>query len=216
MNKKKTMLKIESPMIPSELPALMLLDLQLNGHFEMGMVQDCIVEHQTNHKVTFDKIIFKNVTFTEATLSGVELTDIIFEKCDLSNADLSDAVIHRTEFKECKMIGINMTGATLRNVLLDRCMADYATVRFSNAKQFLIQDSSLRQSDFCYSKLHKFELYRSNIDQALFAGTELNGIDLSDCEFNGLGVDVESLKGCIISREQAYTFAALFGLIVKD
>ncbi|WP_260982253.1 hypothetical protein [Paenibacillus sp. 32O-W] len=54
------------------------------------------------------------------------------------------------------------------------------------------------------------------MDQAQLSGTRLNGIDLSDCQFNGLGVGVEDLQGCIITREQAYLFASLFGLIVKE
>jgi uncharacterized protein YjbI with pentapeptide repeats len=218
MNKKKKVMKIEPPKIfPSELPIFKLpVNIQSHDIFEMGMIQDCAIEHQQVNKVIFDKMIFKNVTFTKITLTEVELTDVIFEKCDLSNVDFSEAVIHRTEFIECKMIGTNLTGVTLRNVLFDSCLADYATFRFSNAKQMIIQDSFLRNADFCYSKLQKFQLFRSNIDQAQLSGTELDGIDLSDCEFNGLGVGLEDLKGCIISREQAYIFANLIGLIIND
>ncbi len=54
------------------------------------------------------------------------------------------------------------------------------------------------------------------MDQAQLSGTKLDGIDLSDCEFDGLGVTLEDLKGCTISREQAYIFAKMFGLIVKE
>jgi uncharacterized protein YjbI with pentapeptide repeats len=216
MTKKKKIMKIEPPKIPSELPVFILLDIHSNDFFEMGMIQDCVVKNQKANKVIFDKIIFKNTTFTGTSLTGVELTDVIFEKCDLSNVDFSNAIIHRTEFKECKMIGINLTGVTLRNVLFDSCLADYATFRFSNTKQVIIQDSFLCKTDFCYSKLQKIELYRSNIDQAQLSGIKLDGIDLSTCEFNGLGVEVEDLKGCIISREQAYIFANLFGLIVNE
>lgn len=182
----------------------------------MGMIVDCVIEDQEANKVTFDKIIFKNVTFTESTLTGVELTDVIFEQCDLSNVDFSDAIIHRTEFKDCKMIGTNLSSGTLRNVLFDSCIADYATFRYANTKQVFIQDSSLCKTDFSFSKSQKIELFRSNIDLAQFSGTELDGIDLSDCEFNGLGVDVTNLQGCTISREQAYIFANLFRLIVKE
>lgn len=209
-------MKIEPPKIPSELAIIKIMDVDSNGSFDMGTIQDCVIENLEANKTIFDQIIFKNVTFTETALTGVELTDVIFEKCDLSNVNFSGAIIHRTEFKECKMIGIDLTDATLRNVLFDHCVADYATFRFTNTKQVIVQDSTLCKADFYHSKLNKIELYRSNIDQAQFSGTELNGIDLSDCEFNGLGVEVENLKGCIISREQAYVFVNLFGLIVNE
>jgi len=217
MNKKKKSMKIESPkIIPGELSVFTQLDVQSNDFFEMGTIQDCVIENQNANKVTFDKFSFKNVTFTETALTGVEFTDVIFERCDLSNIDFSDAIIHRTKFLECKMIGINLSGATLRNVLFDRCLGDYATFRFSNTKQVIVQDSSFYKTDFISSKLHKIDLSRTNIDQSQWSGTKLDGIDLSDCEFNGLGAAVEDLKGCIISREQAYVFATMFGLIVNE
>lgn len=216
MNKKKKMMKIETPRIPSELPVTMRQDIQSNDFLEMEMIQDCEIENSKANKVIFDKIIFRNVTFTETAFTSAELTDVIFEKCDLSNVDFSDAVIHRTEFKDCKMIGINLSGTTLRNILFDNCLADYAAFRFANIKQVIIQDSFLSKADFSYCKLQKFEFSRCTIDQVQFSGTELNGIDLSDCSFSGLGVFVENLKGCIISREQAYIFANLFGLIINE
>ncbi|RNB80212.1 hypothetical protein EDM56_27790 [Brevibacillus fluminis] len=76
----KRIIKIEPPKIPSEPPELKLLDIHSNDLFEMGMIQDCLIDNQKASKVTFEKIIFKNVTFTETTLTGVEFTDVLFEK----------------------------------------------------------------------------------------------------------------------------------------
>ncbi|MFF2889398.1 pentapeptide repeat-containing protein [Paenibacillus sp. NPDC057967] len=215
MTKKKTM-KIETPILPAELPIQPKPDLTVQDFVEMGIIQDCSFDERDIDRVTFEKIIFRNVTFADTSWARMELTDVIFEKCDFSNADWTDAVLHRTEFRDCKMIGMQLTGATIRNVLIDNALADYASLRVSNTKQFIIQDSSLSRADFCFAKLQKTELSRCNIDRAQFSGTPLSGMDLSDCEFNGLSVNIEDLKGCMISREQAYVFAALFGLIVNE
>jgi len=213
----KKIVKIEPPkLFLNDLPVFKQLTIQSDDFFEMRMIEDCVIENQTAHKVTFEKIIFKNVTFTETILRGAEFTDVIFERCDLSNVDFTDAIIHRTKFNECKMIGINFASVTLRNVEMTSCIADYASFKLSNIKQTIIQDSSLRKTDFSNSKIQKFHLFSANIDQAQLSGTKLEGIDLSDCEFDGLGVTVEDLKGCIISREQTYIFAKLFGLIVNE
>ncbi|WP_227011657.1 pentapeptide repeat-containing protein [Paenibacillus lutimineralis] len=217
MNKKRKTLKIEPPRVaPDELSLLELPGIGSNDNYEMALVQDCVIEDQEANKATFDMVKFKNVLFSNTSLTGIELTDVIFEKCDLSNIDFSGAIIHRTEFRDCKMMGMNLTDATLRNVVLNHCLADYANFRFSNMKQVIIQDSFLRKADFGYSKWLKVEFYQADIDQAQLSDIDLNGIDLSDCAFNGLGVNVENLRGCIITREQAYVFANLFGLIIKE
>lgn len=215
MTKKKPM-KIEAPILPADLTIQPKPDLTVQDFVDMCIIQDCVFDERDVDRVAFEKIIFRNVTFADTSWSRMELTDIIFEKCDLSNADWTDAVIHRTEFRDCKMIGMQLTGATIRNVLIDNALADYASLRVSNTKQLVIQDSSLSRADLCFAKLQKTELTRCNIDRAQFSGTPLGGMDLSDCEFNGLSVNVEDLKGCIISREQAYVFAALFGLVLNE
>jgi len=216
MNTGRKMMKLESPkLLYSDLLNLALSHIQSRDMFEVGMIQDTVIEHQHANKVIFDKIVFKNVTFLESSLTGIELTDVIFENCDLSNIDFSNAIIHRTQFKECKMIGINLTDATLRNVLFEHCLADYATFRLSNSKAVVFAASSLLGSDFCFCTFNKVELHGVELDQAQFTATKLKGVDLSDSQFGSLGVDVDQIKGCIISREQAYVFAGLLGLIVN-
>lgn len=49
----------------------------------------------------------------------------------------------------------------------------------------------------------------------MLSGSKLNGIDLSDCEFDGLQVDIEDLNGRIISPHQASSFVGLLGLVIK-
>ncbi len=54
------------------------------------------------------------------------------------------------------------------------------------------------------------------MDQANLSGSKLEGIDLSDCEFDGLMVEIEDLKGCTISHSQASSFVGLLGLVIKS
>ncbi|MNH40680.1 hypothetical protein D3C79_1020360 [compost metagenome] len=56
----------------------------------------------------------------------------------------------------------------------------------------------------------------TNIDQAQLSQTKLGGIDISSCEFNGLGASIEDLRRCVISPAQAITLATMFGLVVNQ
>ncbi|CAG7648571.1 pentapeptide repeat-containing protein [Paenibacillus allorhizosphaerae] len=209
---------IEAPKLPKTLANITqpAYHLQPEDEFSLGIICDCTIDSQTAGKVSFDKIVFQNVTFTETSLTDLELTDIVFERCDLSNVIFHDAIIHRTAFYDCKMIGVDLTGATFRNVQFHRCIADYATFRFSNAKQALFQECSLCSADFYNAAFQKVYFSRSNMDRAQMTGVKLEGIDLSDCEFDALGAGLADLQGCVISREQASVFAKQFGLAIKE
>lgn len=47
------------------------------------------------------------------------------------------------------------------------------------------------------------------------SGTSLSGIDLSDSNVEGLGIQPENLKGAIVSSMQAVDFSRLLGLVIN-
>ena len=137
MEEVKVKYKILSPKIANGLEPLFFdnKDIQCNDSYCDGVIADCIIENQSAEHVSFDQVIFRNVIFKDANFRAVELTDIRFENCDLSNADLSGAIIHRVEMINCKILGLNLSEATLRNVLFDDCNGRYISFRFSDCKQ---------------------------------------------------------------------------------
>lgn len=210
-------IKMDSPKItdPDALHPQQIYALGAKDEFSNCIISDTVIDNQEANKVSFDKVIFKNVTITESSLTGIELMDVIFERCDLSNVDFTNAIIHRTEFRNCKLIGTDFTKGRFQNVRIMNCIGDFATFRFANLKQFSFENSSLTNSDYYQSTLLNVSFTECNIDQATLSGAKLKGIDLSDCEFSGLIVDVKDLEGCIISAQQAASFAGLLGLVIK-
>lgn len=216
MSSKKV--KIEAPKLPSTLDALDVPDYEWADEHEISdsIIKDCSIQNQSAYKACFDRVVFNNVVFRATSLRKAEFTDVRFENCDLSNIELSEVVLHRVSFHNCKMLGMDITGSTLRNVLFEQCAGDYAVMRFSNAKNVKFVKSSLAKADMSNMTLASFYLNEVNIDQAQLSLTKLGGIDISSCEFNGLGASLEELRRCIISPAQAITFATLFGLVVND
>lgn len=209
--------KLDLPKIPDGLVSITndLNRLRTKDEFRLGQASDCTIAGQDAQKISIDKCIFRNVTVTESSLVGIEMTDVVFEKCDLSNVCLTDAFLHRVEFRNCKLIGTDFTRSRFQNVRFLGCVGDYMLLRFAHFKQVAFENSSLRSSDFYYSTLHKTAFSACHIDQTVFSGCKLEGIDLSDCEYDGLIVEIEDLNGCIISQRHASSFVGLLGLITK-
>jgi len=41
-------------------------------------------------------------------------------------------------------------------------------------------------------------------------------MDISDCEFEGVSLSIDDIKGAIVSPMQAMDFSRLLGLIIKE
>lgn len=213
-NKKE---KIEAPKIPAYLEPITLSDYELEDEQLLtdGVIQDCEITNQTGYKVCFDRLRFTNTTFRGINLNKAEFTDVVFENCDLSNINLNESIFHRVIFHKCKLLGVDLSGSTLRNVVFDTCYADYAVLRFANAKLVKLMNSSFAKADFFSMNISSIIFEETNLDQSQFSQTKLGGIDLSSCDFESLGASLEDLQGCIISPMQAAVFASLFGLVVN-
>ncbi|MFD2875610.1 pentapeptide repeat-containing protein [Paenibacillus rhizoplanae] len=64
---------------------------------------------------------------------------MIFDHCDLSNVDFSDAFIHRTEFRDCRLIGTDFTRARFQNVSFTGCIGEFAVFRFCQLQRGLLR-----------------------------------------------------------------------------
>ncbi|CAM4429032.1 uncharacterized protein YjbI with pentapeptide repeats [Paenibacillus endophyticus] len=210
--------KLDLPKIPEGLTALDVPDYEWADEHEISdsIIEDCGIHNQSAYKPCFDRVVFQNVVFRGTSLRKAEFTDVRFVNCDLSNIDLSEVILHRVSFHNCKLLGMDITGSTLRNVWFEQCYADYAVLRFTNAKGVKFEKTSLAKADLSNMTIAQFYMKEANIDQAQFSQTKLGGVDISSCEFNAIGAGLEDLRRCIISPAQAITFAAHFGLVVDD
>ncbi|WP_053955016.1 pentapeptide repeat-containing protein [Inediibacterium massiliense] len=191
-------------------------DIKDEDKFEHVYISDCSIDNQMAYQVSFEGVIFKNVSFQDIALESLELTNVRFENCDLSNVDFKGAIIHRTEFVNCKLIGIDLSNATLQNVYVKECNGKFSFMRFIQMKKVLFQDSLLENSDFQNSKLSKIQFDNCNLQLSQMSGTSLSGIDLSTSIVDGLGVRQEDIRGAIVSPLQAVNFSKLLGLVIKS
>ncbi|MCY9110007.1 pentapeptide repeat-containing protein [Bacillus atrophaeus] len=206
---------IQKPRIPETLTAASFDEgLMQDDRLEMCLIEDCSIIGEDIERICADQVVFRNVAFIDVSFRNIELTDVLFEKCDLSNADFSGAIIHRTEWGQSKLLGINLAEATMRNVLFSQCPANFSSFLFSNMKQVRFDQCSLLQCECNDAVLQHTHFDSCDLEGANFIGTSLQKMDLSSCRFEQIHVSLEKLKGCKITPQQATVFARALGAVI--
>ncbi|WP_094602980.1 hypothetical protein SPSIL_040840 [Sporomusa silvacetica DSM 10669] len=215
MVKTFTKTKLKAPNLPQQLPLVHIHDFHDEDCVKLSLIQDCTFEAQNATNIVVSQVLFKNVVFNYTHWPFAKITDTIFEKCDLSNVNFSQCFMDRVRLTNCKLVGIDMTEASLRNIVFEDCNAAYSVLRFTNCKKVNFHNSSFAEADLYSATLTDVNFAHCNLDKVQFSGTKLAGIDLSTCQFYQLGLTPDNLRGCIIAPEQAIALANIFGVVIK-
>ena len=159
----------------------------------------------------FDGIIFDEVSIKFGTLEDVE-----FINSDLSNLSFIDSHMFRVSFKNCKLLGTNFIDTTLDNIIIEDSMCSMANltgVKINNSK---ISDSNFKSSSINNSELKNLILDRVNFSNSDFMNTKLKDMDLSSCNIEEINIDLNCIKGAIISLEQTMDLIGLLGVKIKE
>jgi uncharacterized protein YjbI with pentapeptide repeats len=211
------LLKFDKPKLPKELNELDIANLlDEDRYISRGIVRSWGINELPEGKITFDQIHFQEVNFEGIQFEQVEFIDCRFDRCDLSNVNLGESIIHRVEFHQSKLVGMQSSQSRLGHVLIQDCVANYTSFSFSQFKHVRFQQTSLCKSDFFESKFTKVEFNTCELDGANFSETSLENIDLSTCTYEQVTVSVDKLAGCTVSTEQALGFAKSLGLVIKE
>ena len=124
--------------------------------------------------------------------------------------------MERVQFCNCKLVGIDMTEASMRNVALNSCNASYAALRNIKCAKSAFHNTSFSEADIYAATFADVKFISCNLDRVQLTGTKLAGIDLSTCQFYQLALTLNDLRGCIIAPAQALTLATIFGVVIKE
>jgi len=166
-------------------------------------------------RVAFKSVKFTNVVFEGTSFYRGDFTHVVFEGCDLSNVDLSNAVFDKCTFKSCKLIGTNLSESGFSDVVFEGCNLQYANFRFTRHKNVAFYESKLTLMEMKNSNLSKCHFIKCEMDQMLFYGTPLRGIDLRGNTFVKMDLTLDDLRGAIITPDQGMSFLGLLGVEIK-
>ena len=214
----KAVFTILSPKLPENLEVMREWTGSFKDEEEVyeSQIADCVIEEQQADRLRFRGVHFKNVIFREIEFSRADLEDVRFENCDLSNVNLEGSLFHRVEFINCKLVGANFSESSFKNVVIEQSNARYANCSYTHWKRAKMEKTIFSTTDFRGSKFVDMHLLETEFRESMLAGTKLKGIDLSDCDIQGVGVQVEDLTGVIVSPLQAVELSKLFGLVIKE
>ncbi len=159
----------------------------------------------------FDGIIFDEVNIKFGTLEDVE-----FINCDLSNLSFIDTYIFRVSFKNCKLFGTNFIDTTLDNVVIKDSMCNMANFTGAKIYNSKISDSNFKSSSIETSELKQLILDRVNFGNSVFSNSSLKDVDLSNSNIEEVNIDLNCIKGAIISLEQIMDLIGLIGVKIKE
>lgn len=211
-------MRIVQPRIPNQLEKTEFSRIFEDDYTELHLVEvtNARFTEDVLHDMRLGQTVVKNSHFANTDFTGIDLSDVRFENCDFSNADLSNASMIRVEFVDCKLLGINLSESYIGQTGFHCCIINlgiFAQTKFENV---LFEESILENADFFDCTFKKLGFDTCHINDVNFRETSLKGIDISSSEFETIGVSMEHLKGCIVSRHQAAYFAGLLGIQIKD
>ena len=116
--------------------------------------------------------------FTNANLSGADLSWTFLKYADLSGTKLRDTNLNCCTLTDVDFRYSDMRGANLQSTDLSRAILDKADASNVNLKSADLTDSS-----FVGAKLHDTNMTNATLSGADFTGTDLTSVDLTDAIF---------------------------------
>lgn len=187
-----------------------------DGYVERARIEGGNVVGDEEERLSFDDVIFKDVSFSGSELKTAEFVDVVFDTCDFSNVKFQNAMFHRCEFVNSKLTGADFANAKVGHTLFDECDGRYSNFSFSRMIEIDFNQCSLVDGDFYECTFKDVRFDKCKMDNINFSETDLNGVDLSNSVYDAIEVSLAKLAGCIVSTDQAIGFARVLGLSVKE
>ena len=130
----------------------------------------------------------------EVSFSGANLSRADLNHSQFTQADFSQACLKESNFSYCGFDRANMRGVDWRGGICNNCR--FYMVNFEEAQ---LSGALIRNSYFSHVNFKGASLQRGNFGEAHFAaGTDLEQLDLSGCNFAGA-----KLQGCYLTDSTA-------------
>jgi uncharacterized protein YjbI with pentapeptide repeats len=189
----------------------------LDGHrISSRRLVDCSLADYVGRDVSLERSICEKVSFAESRLHQMAVRDVRFLKCDMANAGWMGSFWDRVEIAGCRLIGFDVSQASMKNVLIRDCQADYSYFRFARFKKTVcFEGCSLKEANFQGADLRGVSFRNCDLSAVEMSQAKLLGADIRDSKIDGIKVSPEDLRGVVVDAIQAAYLSGLLGLIVR-
>lgn len=181
-----------------------------NRQFELDAL-----ENMEADLLDFAGCVFRRVQFAAVNARRVHFSNCRFEHCDLSGLPFKDGTLTRVEFIGCRGTGCAFERMKIKDVLFDQCQMNYLTLASCKLERVEFSGCDLSHAILFENVPKEWSLSNVRLCEAEIRGTSLKGVDLSDCEIDGIRVQPESLHGATVQLAQAPMLLGVFGVRVK-
>jgi uncharacterized protein YjbI with pentapeptide repeats len=178
--------------------------------FAMGAGSDSLAEVRI---VGARSVLLPTLTIEQSILEKCELRscnaqtmrwfDVVADHCDCANADFHYTVFDRIEVHDCKMTGVSLVEAKIKDAFFSSCQCEYALFRMARVSFSEFTGCNLREADFYGANLSGTVFRNCDLHSVDFTTSTLQGTDIRGCQIEGLKVNAEAVKGLIIDPAQA-------------
>ena len=148
-----------------------------------------------------------------------DLVDAVGVDLDWANERAFGLSALRVEFRRCRLTGVELAEATLRDVSFDECRIDLAGLRNAQLERVVFRDCRMGECDFYGSSLKDVLFERCELREATFSGCTLQRVELRGCDLARVR-GAEAFRGARMTWsdivENAALFAAVVGIEVVD
>lgn len=171
---------------------------------------------QSAASIRVEQALFKQVSWSETSLTAARFADVRFDACDLAGANWQAPRMSRVEFLNCRLIGMKLHQPEARDVLWRNCNLEYALSWNGSFKAARFENCVLSAASFEGADLSGVVFRQCDLSGADFRGATLAGADLRGSTLAGLQVGLAELRGAMIDPSQTASLAGLLGVVVKS
>jgi len=189
--------------------------------------------------VDYDTVLFEQADFDSPNAPNARFLECAFRRVSIANGKLPRANLRGVWMRDVRLTGTSLAesgwlevtvlgsslagvevfGAALRRVTFSGCKLDSVNFRAAQLTDVVFEDCVLRDVDFAGATLVRCSFPESQLIRADFSKVTMDKTDLRGAEL-GLIIDVQSLRGAIISSGQlalvAPVLAETLGIIIDD
>ena len=164
----------------------------------------------------FFKCKFSKIDFSKVLIGGARFDNCIFDNCTLQNVDLSKFGLYYCIFEKCKLFGVKVSNSKLKDVTFDNTEGMYNDFSYSSLVNVHFLDSILTYTNFEGIETKDLIYSHCNKKESVFYESNIRDVDFSSTEISDIKIDAKSLKGLIVSKEQAIALSRFLGIYIKE
>jgi uncharacterized protein YjbI with pentapeptide repeats len=127
-----------------------------------------------------------NARFIGVDLDRQELLDLKLDECDVSGVVARDIVMRRIQLHETRLRGVSIANGQLDDGLIDACITDELSMRFTRLRRVVFRGCDLSAADFYNATFDHVTFDRCDLQRARFEAVTANCLAITDCNLAGV------------------------------